>query len=81
VRRKMANKEASDRAFENLKIVAKNLVWGIEKDCSVKLGRDKIEKDSHLNRIAGITYGTLIEEVKAAFKQDSRDRMKNVERW
>lgn len=77
----MANKEASDKAFGNLVTVARNLVSGIEKDCSVKLGRDKIEKDSYLNRIAGITYGTLIEEVKAAFKQNQQDIIKNVERW
>lgn len=77
----MANKEASDRAFEDLVRIAKNLVSGIEKDCLVKLGRDKVERDSHLNRIAGITYGTLLEEVKAAFKLDSQDRAKGVERW
>jgi len=68
----MEKQDVSKKVFEDLVKVAKNLVSGIEKDCSVKLGRDKIEKDSYLNRIAGITYGTLIDEVKAAFKQDSR---------
>lgn len=77
----MEKQTAREKAFEDLVKVARNLVSGIEKDCSVKLGRDKIERDSHLNRIAGITYGTLIDEVKAAFKLDSQDRMRQVERW
>jgi len=77
----MEKQSASNKAFEDLVKIGRNLVSGIEKDCSVKLGRDKIEKDSHLNRIAGITYGTLLEEAKAAFKQDSQDRMRSIEKW
>jgi len=77
----MEKQEASKRAFENLVTVAKNLVFQIEGSCSVKLGRDKIERNEYLNRIAGITYGTLLQEVKAAFKQNHQDIMRNVERW
>lgn len=77
----MEKQDASKRAFEDLVKVAKNLVFQIEKDCFAKLGRDKIEKDSHLNRIAGITYGTLIEEVKSAFKQYSQDVIRRTGNW
>ena len=77
----MPNKEASDKAFDDLVKIAKNLVIQIEKDCSVVLGRDEIERNAHLSRVAGITYGTLIEEVKGAFKLDSQDRAKGVEKW
>lgn len=67
--------EVRDNAFEHLKSIARTIVHQIEKDCGTKLSRNP-EKDLFLSRIAGITYGTLIEEVKTAFKTHSQDILK-----
>ena len=77
----MEKQEAKDKAFNDLGKIAEFLVSEIEKFCLVRIGRDVVERRNCFDRIAGITYGTLIDEVKAAFKQDSQDRAKSVERW
>jgi len=81
VKKKMEKQEAKDKAFNDLGKISEFLALEIEKFCLVRIGRDAVERRNYFDRIAEIIYGTLITEVKAAFRQDSQARAKSVEEW
>ena len=56
--------ETREEVFELLKRAAIAMLEDIEAENVIEFGRDPIEREQLVNRIAGITYGELAKEIK-----------------
>jgi len=75
----MLKQEVKDKVFKDLAKAANSLVSEIEKDCSAKLGKDKVKRTEQLTRIAWITYEALFNEVKASFRMYHENIIRQIE--
>jgi len=79
--KKMEKQNAKDKSLDDLKKIAEFLVSEIEKDCLVRLGKNKTERDSFFSQITGNTHEILLTQTKSAFQQSHEDIIKSIEKW
>jgi len=75
----MLKQEVKDKILQDLKKAANSLVSEIEKDCSAKLGKDKIKRTEQIMKIAWTIYETLLKETKVSFRDYHEDIIRQIE--